>query len=374
MRRYHLLFIIYYSFFCCCGASAQPNARLQELEKTLKERGFDVTHVQRSSRGIEQRWTSGLHLSSGTPTISKELLQKMSADQLKAFRLRIDSTETARKQRTVEAIDLIRSTFSALASTASESYMYEVHNKECDTIRLSMAWKDESHPLSSWRSDGGVLYDGGREAVMFNFHRPPGKDWSSGYYSHVYTAPYPEPMGDIKSFDGKAFQSLISPCLKRALKLKGAKKYPVYWRHDEGYNEEVGELILKVTRMRDYADNKHTGLTTGDLYFIPKTFENEARELLATLDSLSHAYVETHYDQDYSYHYHPRFSYNNNVTLVSGGNWPDKQPVDTDYYLCTYMDDDGFYFLSVTTEGEIWMPRDYPKLKSWINGQRVYRK
>ena len=210
MRRYHLLFIIYYSFFCCCGASAQPNARLQELEKTLKEQGFGVTHVQRSSRGIEQRWTSGLHLSSGIPTISKELLQKMSADQLKAFRLRIDSTETARKQRTVEAIDLIRSTFSALASTASESYMYEVHNKECDTIRLSMAWKDESHPLNSWRSDGGVLYDGGREAVMFNFHRPPGKDWSSGYYSHVYTAPYPEPMGDIKSFDDKVFIAVLN--------------------------------------------------------------------------------------------------------------------------------------------------------------------
>ena len=70
----------------------------------------------------------------------------------------------------------------------------------------------------------------------------------------------------------------------------------------------------------------------------------------------------------------PRFSYHNDVVIVSGSGWPDKQPVDTDYLLSTYMDDDGFYFLFVTTEGEIWMPRDYPKLKSWINGERTYRK
>lgn len=370
MKRYHLFII---TLLCFCGAGAQPNARLQELERTLKEQGFGLSHIQRSSRGIEQRWTSGLHMPSGTPQISKELIQNMSADELRSFKQKIDSMESARKQRTAEAIDLIRSTFSTLAAEASESYMYEVHNKECDTIRLSMAWRDGDHALSSWRGDGGMHYSNAREAVSFSYHRPPGQDWSSGYYSHVYTAPYPEPMGDIKSFDGKAFQSLISPCLKRALKLKGAKKYPVYWRHDEGYKEDPHELIYKVTMMRDYADNKHTGLTTGDLYFIPKTFDQEANELLVTLDSLSHAYVETYYDQDYSYHYHPRFSYNNNVTIVEGGNWPDKKPVDMNYHLCIYMDDDGFYFLYATTEGEIWMPRDYPKLKSWINGQRTYR-
>lgn len=353
---------------------AQPNARLQELEKALKEQGFNLSHTQRSARGIEQRWTSNLYISSLTANISKGMIEKMSAAELRAFRQRIDSAETVKKQRTAEAVDLIRSTFSALAAEASESYMYEVHNKECDTIRLSMAWRDGDLALGSWRGDGGIHYSNAREAVSFSFHRPPGQDWSSGMYTHVYTAPYPEPMGDIKSFDGKAFQAAISPCLKRALKLKGAKKYPVYWRHDEGYKEEKSELIYKVTMQKDYAENKHTGLTTGDLYFIPKAYESEAHELLTTLDSLTHDYIERHYDQAYSYTFNPRFSYNNDVIIVSGGNWPDKQPVDTDYLLSTYMDDDGYYFFFATTEGEMWMPRDYIKLKSWINGKRVYRK
>lgn len=353
---------------------AQPNARLQELEQALKEQGFNLSHTQRSARGIEQRWTSNLYISSLTANISKGMIEKMSAAELRAFRQRIDSAETVKKQRTAEAVDLIRSTFSALAAEASESYMYEVHNKECDTIRLSMAWRDGDLALGSWQGDGGMHYINAREAVSFSYHRPPGQDWSSGFYTHVYTAPYPEPMGDIKSFDGKAFQTAISPCLKRALKLKGAKKYPVYWRHDEGYKEEKSELIYKVTMQKDYADNKHTGLTTGNLYFIPKAYESEAHELLATLDSLSCDYVCRHYNQSYNYYYNPRFSLNNNTIIVSGSNWPDKQPVTMDYLLSTYMDDDGYYFLSVTTEGEIWMPRDYPKLKSWINGERTYRK
>ena len=42
---------------------AQPNQRLQELERTLKELGFGVYHSQRTSRGIEHRWTVHVFLS-----------------------------------------------------------------------------------------------------------------------------------------------------------------------------------------------------------------------------------------------------------------------------------------------------------------------
>lgn len=218
-----LIFFFLLSLSLITGA--QPNDRLQALEQTLLEQGFGVTHIQRSSRGIEQRWTSNLHLSLKQPHLTPGLWQKWSKDEQKAFLRRNDSIRTLQKQRTDEAINLIRSTFSALAAEASESYMYEVHNRECDTIRLSMAWRDGEHALHSWRGDGGVHYTDAREAVMFQYHRPPGQDWASGMYTHVYTAPYPEPMGDIKAFDGKAFKTIIGPSLKRALRLKGSKKF-----------------------------------------------------------------------------------------------------------------------------------------------------
>ena len=376
MKRYHLFFILYSLFFSVSVVHAQPNERLLELEQTLREQGFGVGHSQRNGRGIEHRWMSSVFLSSNKFQLSQEQWAKLSKGELRSFAQKSDSIHALNRQRNTQAIDLIRSSFSGLAGEASESYMFEVHNQDCDTIRLSMAWKEENHPLSSWHGDGGVHYYNAREAAYFQYQRPPGRTDAHGQYMHVYTEDYPEPIGDIKSFDQTSFKTLVvEPCVKRAMRLKGARKFPVYWRHDEGYKDDVsGDLIYKVTLQSDYGENKHTGLTTGDLYFIPKIYENEANELLATIDSLAYDYVEAHYDQDYSYHFNPCFSHNNNVSIVSGSNWPDKKPVSTEYQLSTYMDDDGFYFVSISTEGELWMPRGFSTLKSWINGERVERK
>lgn len=376
MKRYHLFFILYSLLFSVSVVHAQPNERLQELEETLSKEGFAMMHIQRNGRGIEHSWTSPMYLFSDKHLISNNLWQKMSKDEQKALVQKSDSIQALNRQRVAQRIDLIRSTFSGLAGEASESYMFEVHNQDCDTIRLSMAWKEENQPLTSWRGDGEVHYYNAREAAYFQYQRSPGRTDARGQYMHVYTEDYPGPMGDIKSFDQASFKTLVvEPCVKRAMKLKGARKYPVYWRHDEGYKDDVvGDLIYKVTLQSDYGENKHTGLTTGDLYFIPKLYENEAYELLATIDSLAYDYVEAHYDQDYSYHFNPRFSYENNVSILSGSNWPDKKPVRTEYQLSTYMDDDGFYFVSISTEGELWMPRRFSTLKSWINGERVERK
>lgn len=339
----------------------------------MQEMGFGLTHTQRSSRGIEQRWMSTMHLSLQQPRLTPELWSKWSKDEQKAFLRQNDSIRALQKQRMGEAISLIRSTFSALAAEASESYMYEVHSQECDTIRLSMAWREGNQALNSWRGDGGVHFTGAREMVSFSYHRPPGQDWTSGMYTHVFTDPYPEPMGDIKSFNYEAFQTAIAPCLKRALRLKGAKKYPVYWRHDEECKEDVGQdLIYKVTHQRDYGENKHTGLTTGDLIFIPKQFEAEAGELLQTLDSLTYDFTIPRYDQDYTYHFRPRFTSGNLSQMISGTNWPDKTEVLKEYLLGAYMDEDGYYFLSIIAEGDLWVPRDFAKLKSWVNGERTY--
>lgn len=357
---------------------AQPNQRLQELERTLKELGFGVNHSQLTSRGIEHRWSVPVFLTDRKPFVSEPLWEKLTAEEARAIQHKADSFRALNYQRVTEALGYIRNTFSTLSAEASESYMYEMHNAG-DTIVYSMAWSTDSIPLSSWRTaDKNVIYNNAREAVSFHCTRSRNTNSIGGRYSHLYIEPYPEPMGDIKSFDSETYKTtVVEPCMKKALRLKGARKYPVYWRHDEGYDADVAkELIWKTTLQSDHGPNKHTGLTTGWLYFIPKAYMNEASELLATLDSLTYAYVNQHYDQDYTYHFTPQFSQSSgySIPLISGSNWPDKQPVQTSYQLGAYWDEDGFYFTSITTEGELWMPRDYTKLKSWVNGERVLRK
>ncbi|MBR7042921.1 MAG: hypothetical protein IKI18_01865 [Prevotella sp.] len=39
-----------------------------------------------------------------------------------------------------------------------------------------------------------------------------------------------------------------------------------------------------------------------------------------------------------------------------------------------YRDEDGFHILTTTTQGERWVPQKFAYLKSFINGERVYRK
>ena len=46
---------------------------------------------------------------------------------------------------------------------------------------------------------------------------------------------------------------------------------------------------------------------------------------------------------------------------------------DKDYHLKCMMDEEGYHILVITTKGELWTPKDWQKLKSYINGEKVYR-
>jgi hypothetical protein len=38
------------------------------------------------------------------------------------------------------------------------------------------------------------------------------------------------------------------------------------------------------------------------------------------------------------------------------------------------MMEDGLHILSITSKGEGWMPKEWQKLKRWVNGKATYRK
>jgi len=38
------------------------------------------------------------------------------------------------------------------------------------------------------------------------------------------------------------------------------------------------------------------------------------------------------------------------------------------------FDEDGYHILFLRNKGDRWIPKDWPKLKSYINGEMVYRK
>ena len=376
MRKY--LTIILLAALSAAVQSQQPQQVLNQLEDYLQLQGFDISHTQSNTNGsITYEWHGMLSVVKRPVPVLYEhgvLREGMSEDTRQHIIHRLDSIYELRQQQMPKALDSIRITFANLAKQASESYMYEYHKNGSDTIKYSLAFgqDNEIHFASHYRTIGFLR---GRSVANFRYWKN-FKDRYQGFeefctYNHAISIP--NQINDLRPFDIDSFEVIIQPSLKQLKKLKGAKTFPVYWRHDEGFNDDIvtGNLVSKTIYESDDGDNKHTGLTTGIHYFIPLEYEAEAEALCRHLDSLAHNYVDRHPEQLYCYYFTSRFPNGKLKDIVQG---PEYSRTPISYTLSCMRDGDGFHILSITTESELWIPRDWPKLKSWINGEKTYLK
>ena len=369
--------IILLASVAIAARSQQSNPQLHQLEQFIQEQGYAVSHTQSTGteRGISHQWSALLNAYIIHPQSAID--STMSEAALRRIVHQYDSINHLRRQHLTQALDSIRTTFACLGKDASESYLYEYHKDGTDTIKYSLAFRRDDGALRTYRYNNSVYFNNAGEVALFDYTRSNDSDgWGAtdwGYYSHLYTIGNDISWDDMQPFDHAAFEALIAPKLKDAKKLKGAKAYPVYWRHDEGFNDDVGpngNLVGKTVRQSDYGHNSHYGLTTGTLYFIPIQREAEAKALYRQIDSLAHSYVDSHPEQYYTYTFSSDFRYGNLRDMVLGQDFKD----DSNYSLKALADDTGFYILSINTKGELWIPRDWPRLKSYVNGERVYLK
>lgn len=373
-----LLTVILLASVAIAARSQQSNPQLHQLEQYLQEQGYAVSHTQSTGteRGVAHQWRVMFIAYIIHPQSAID--STMSEAALRRIVHQYDSINHLRRQHLTQALDSIRTTFARLGKDASESYLYEYHKDGTDTIKYSLAFRRDDGALRTYRYNNSVYFNNAGEVALFDYTRSDDSDGHGatdwGNYSHLYTIPNDISWDDMQPFDHAAFEALIAPALKAVRKLKGAKVYPVYWRHDEGFNDDVGSeghLVSKTTRQNDNGHNKHYGETTGTLYFIPRQLETEAKALYRQIDSLAHSYVDSHPEQYYTYNYSSDFTRNPGLYDKLHG-----QDIkgDTSYDLKALADDAGFYILSITTKGELWIPRDWSRLKSYVNGKMEYLK
>lgn len=359
--------------------SQEANTSLRQLEQQLDQMGYSVSHEQSNAwaQGITHRWRAGIHILKGQ-LIGNEHL---SASARRSLQQRLDSDHAQRARKAEEAIDAVRMTFAHLSRDAFESYLYECHKDGRDTIKYSLAFSQVGDTLYTSRHSNQVYFANAREAANFDFEQDNGTkegDIGGGWgtYTHVHTTPFAQLSGvrpgfswqtDMKPFDIPAFEALIQPALKPIKKLKGAETHPVYWRHDKGFKDDLDGGL---TSMVQTSGTDHSGLTTGTYYFIPIQYEAEAEAIYRRLDSLAYDYVCRHTDQPYVYHFSDRFPALNLSEIVQGVTCYGSD----EYQLSCKRDADGFHILSATTRGDLWVPREWWKLKSYINGERTYLK
>ena len=375
MKR--IIAITLLAVFSAAAFSQEPNKQLQQLEKYLEglDLGFSHQQFNLSGGSVQHRWQVTIHESTEEMHVDKSMSEeerKRTLDMYNNFK--------AKRWRNVElAVDSVRLAFARLSKETSTSYLFENHMDAADTIiyALAFARSDGKTPyFYEDKKNSRSRFYGAREAASFNYDKSFNSEGQyfvgKGNYEHVYEIETGlSRENDMRSFDIEAFQALILPVIKPLLSLKGAKSYPVYWRHDVGYEDEVGKNGGLTHKTTSYgSDASGQGLTTGTFYFIPAQFEAEARAMYKQLDSLTLDYVNQHPEQPYIYKYSKGYSHYNLQEIVHGSKYHGSD----EYSLRSYYGPDGFYILSLTTKGDIWIPSDWPILKSWINGEKVYLK
>lgn len=368
MKRIFALILL--AVFAATAPCQEPNARLRQLEDYLQQLGFKLRRNQKNNidGSIIHQWSVSLHI----PFTWVGDIEENASEEIKQLRNRMalssDSINSANLKRITAATDSIRLTFALLSKEASESYNYEYHKNGKDTIKYALAFSKDNDTLYFSQYRGSMNFSNAREAAYFDYDK--GIHNAGGLLRHIYTMPDGISWDNMQPFDITAFEALIQPVLKPILMLNGVKSYPVYWRHDEGFKDKA-DLVYHENRYSMYSDNKHTGLTTGVHYFIPAKYKVKAEALYRQLDSLAHNYIDQHPEQPYSYNFTSYFPYRNLGSIVNGCSYKGSN----DYSLKGMRDKEGnFHILSISTKDELWIPSDWPILKSWINGEKVYLK
>lgn len=370
--------IILLATFSAAVFSQESNKQLLQLEKYLQESGCSFFYSQYNQDGdanIKHRWTASLHATWADMPVRENQSEEKGKQSLEIF-----ERFSQRRRNLENALDSIRLTFARLGKESSESYLYEYHKDDIDTIKYALAFarskvdpakanNESTYPGDSLvkytnKYNNSIRFYNAREAVNFdyskNMYNSRGQLYrGSGIYTHVYTVDTGLSLEkDLRPFDIEALQALIQPVIKSILSLKGAKENPVYWSYD-GKNETTitGSKAVK-------------GGTTGQFYFVPIQYEAEVEALYRQLDSLVHDYVNRHPEQAYHYSYRPFPQKTGSTSMVYGSDFIGGKS----YNLRFARDKEGFYILSLIVKGDSWIPDEWKSLKSYINGEKVYLK
>ena len=349
-----------------------PNQSLRQLEESLQEQGYKMSFWQTNADAnkISYSWSIAPYVKGSAVT----------------YKPMPDSIIVRRQHRLERALETIRDAFTDMGKEATESQQYECHKNGTDTIEYALGFMDPEFKRKQNSSVNDLRMNfifHAHEYASF-YYRKNEEGWDASNYHHVHVAYHDVAPEDMKPFDVAAFEAQIQPVLKSAMTLKGAYSCPFVWRHDKGFKEDAneGHSIYFSDGVYDY------GLAKGTRYFIPAQYKDEANRLFLQLQSLAHDYVNQHQDQYYHYFQSAELPYPDaddesrwridntfNHRLLRGLLSVKERPSSKkSYFLFFIRRGEGLHIFSFSGDGEIWMPKDWYKVKSYINGKIVYLK
>ena len=149
---------------------------------------------------------------------------------------------------------------------------------------------------------------------------------------------------------------------------RGVGHRDALWQHDMAYSDSIweednGDWI----GMGYVGDHYNAGLTEATIYSVPEDNKLLAEELLASIDSLVQKFTDQLQECYYQYNYGTTFDgFTPQILNTFAPSTPAGNSIQIQHA------DRGFHFLVLQTRGVEWVPLEFLKLKSFVNGKKVY--
>jgi len=289
----------------------------------------------------------------------------------------------------------IRRTCQSLSRDAEESYMWESHLNGKDSIKYTILLKkgDIISPNSISNTTHRELYDSnlrnfhtlvGKESLKFEFGSyyrykeptfPEGERPLDGWGQLDYRYAVDTVRGEIEHFDKKGYRIRIEKLLSNTNHLTSR---PIYLSHDSTYLS-VGDMVYfvnsphgvgKYNEQKKDWDVKYLRPQSETEGIIYTTHSKEvADSMLHLIVSSTKAYLKEH--PHIRYKFYPKARYEETLSPVFTGE--NGTGAVEDYRIFVHRDQNNeYHILAFDTKGELWIPLEWPELKSWKNGQASY--
>lgn len=284
--------------------------------------------------------------------------------------------------RNKEVFDAIFRTISnnldSLIHISEESYHHESHIDGNDTIIYDICMKngeDTAKPIKAY--DGSMIFPNALETISFNFTATPkscGKHASGwGILSYNKNVYLPEKKSYL--FEKEPYLKKIIPLLKQ----KGIKSWNFTWSQSADYDIQTNmrkEFLWGISVSSEDGKESNEGHATGTMYFIPREKKEHAESIFASIDSITLAHTDLHPEQRFSYAYNvPERVLQNveakHITQLFNGSTGEEH-VSTKVLLGATPE--GYYVAVLDATGSFFVPCEWHKLRSFVDGRKKYVK
>lgn len=368
---------------CLTGASAQETTPIDRLFDQLEDILGTTKRLTKGNYGRGTTIDASCYVHGGE-FCSKEVCGHGPDNGNAEVMEKANRVAVQRFDRALAAIRHCLDSISALPNV-EESYHLETHQHGIDTIQYSICLTSGGNPnrLIDKRQHGyNASYSDMPGAEIIKFYcntvvKPCGQHVSEdGYLQYKYIKKMGDSFKDT-TFEWEKFLQTITPLLNQ----RGITQRKINWVREEAATDSLGsDYIASMSMTLEDGTVTTAGETSGTVYFIPSDRQALAESVLSGVKAALESHIDTYPEQGYQYNYNVEFvpiadpDITREKQLFRTTFWGDYELVPNDHQIYVGTDIYGYYILVLDTKGCMWLPREWSRLKSFVNGKKTYHK